>query len=50
LNWINVAFFRLNAVVSLVFLAVTAGEVIFQGGFKMRTTAPPEPVLVQQVD
>lgn len=29
LNWINVAFFRLNAVVSMVFLAVTAAEVIF---------------------
>jgi 4-hydroxybenzoate polyprenyltransferase len=36
LNWINVAFFRLNAVVSLVFLAVVAIEVIFQGGFRMR--------------
>jgi 4-hydroxybenzoate polyprenyltransferase len=36
LNWINVAFFRLNAVVSVVFLAVVAAEVIFQGGFKMR--------------
>jgi 4-hydroxybenzoate polyprenyltransferase len=50
LNWINVAFFRLNAVVSLVFLAVTAGEVVFQGGFKMRTSAPPGPLVVQQVD
>jgi len=36
LNWINVAFFRLNAVVSLVFLAVVAVEVIFKGGFRMR--------------
>jgi 4-hydroxybenzoate polyprenyltransferase len=36
LNWINVAFFRLNAVVSLVFLAVVAAEVIFQGGFRLR--------------
>jgi len=36
LNWINTAFFRLNAVVSLVFLGVTAGEVIFQGGFRLR--------------
>ncbi len=36
LNWINIAFFRLNAVVSLVFLAVVAGEVIFQGGFRWR--------------
>jgi 4-hydroxybenzoate polyprenyltransferase len=36
LNWINVAFFRLNALVSAVFLIVVAAEVIFQGGFKMR--------------
>ena len=36
LNWINIAFFRLNAVVSSVFLAVTAAEVIFQGGFRLR--------------
>jgi 4-hydroxybenzoate polyprenyltransferase len=36
LNWINVAFFRLNAVVSLVFLVVTLAEVVFMGGFKMR--------------
>ena len=36
LNWINVAFFRLNALVSLVFLAVTAAEVIFEGGFRIR--------------
>jgi 4-hydroxybenzoate polyprenyltransferase len=36
LNWINVAFFRLNAVVSAVFLIVTVAEVIFQGGFKLR--------------
>jgi len=36
LNWINVAFFRLNAVISTVFLIVTAAEVIFQGGFKLR--------------
>jgi 4-hydroxybenzoate polyprenyltransferase len=36
LDWINVAFFRLNAVVSTVFLAVVAMEVIFQGGFKLR--------------
>ncbi len=36
LNWINLAFFRLNAVVSTVFLVVTAAEVIFQGGFKLR--------------
>jgi 4-hydroxybenzoate polyprenyltransferase len=36
LNWINVAFFRLNAVVSAVFFVVTAAEVAFQGGFRMR--------------
>ncbi|MFO1489120.1 MAG: UbiA-like polyprenyltransferase [Verrucomicrobiota bacterium] len=34
LNWINIAFFRLNAVVSAVFLAVTAAEVVFRGGFR----------------
>ena len=36
LNWINVAFFRLNAVVSAVFLCVVAAEVIFRGGFRFR--------------
>jgi 4-hydroxybenzoate polyprenyltransferase len=36
LNWINVAFFRLNAVVSAVFLTVTLVEVIFRGGFWLR--------------
>ncbi len=36
LNWINTAFFRLNAVVSLVFLTVTAGEVMFRGGFHLQ--------------
>jgi 4-hydroxybenzoate polyprenyltransferase len=36
LKWINVAFFRLNAVVSAVFLFVTLAEVIFQGGFRLR--------------
>ena len=36
LDWINVAFFRLNAVISTVFLAVTAAEVVFHGGFKIR--------------
>lgn len=29
LNWINVSFFRLNAVISMVFLAVTVAEVVF---------------------
>ncbi len=36
LNWINMAFFRLNAVVSMVFLAVVAAEVVFKGGFSLR--------------
>src|SRR5437867_1725053 len=36
LNWINVAFFRLNAVVSAVFLLVTLTEVVFLGGFRLR--------------
>jgi 4-hydroxybenzoate polyprenyltransferase len=36
LNWINLAFFRLNALVGAVFLVVVAAEVIFQGGFKLR--------------
>lgn len=36
LNWINMAFFRLNAVVSTIFLAVTVAEVVFQGGFRLR--------------
>ena len=36
LNWINLAFFRLNALVSVVFFVVVAAEVIFQGGFKLR--------------
>ena len=29
LNWINNAFFRLNALISVVFLVVTATEVVF---------------------
>ncbi|HEX9047367.1 MAG TPA: UbiA-like polyprenyltransferase [Verrucomicrobiae bacterium] len=36
LNWINLAFFRLNALVGLVFLVIVAAEVIFQGGFRLR--------------
>jgi 4-hydroxybenzoate polyprenyltransferase len=35
-NWINVAFFRLNAVISTVFLCVTVAEVVFEGGFRLR--------------
>jgi len=36
LNWINLAFFRLNALVSAVFLIVTVAEVVFQGGFRLQ--------------
>ena len=36
LNWINTAFFRLNAIVSVVFLVVVAAEIIFKGGFRLR--------------
>jgi len=36
LAWINLAFFKLNAVVSSVFLAVVVAEVVFQGGFRLR--------------
>ena len=31
LNWVNNAFFRLNAVIGAVFLAVTVTEVVFPG-------------------
>ena len=36
LNWINTAFFRLNALISTVFLIVTLAEVALRGGFKIR--------------
>jgi 4-hydroxybenzoate polyprenyltransferase len=36
LNWVQNAFFRLNAVVSVVFLVVTVAEVVFKGGFRFR--------------
>ena len=36
LTWINTAFFRLNAVISVIFLMVILLEVIFQGGFRLR--------------
>ncbi|HEY9173346.1 MAG TPA: 4-hydroxybenzoate octaprenyltransferase [Verrucomicrobiae bacterium] len=36
LNWVQHAFFRLNALVSVVFLFVTVAEVVFKGGFRMR--------------
>ena len=34
LKWIQIAFFRLNALISLVFLIMTTVEVVFRGGFK----------------
>jgi 4-hydroxybenzoate polyprenyltransferase len=36
LNWINVAFFRLNALVSIVFMIGTMAEVAFHGGLWFR--------------
>jgi 4-hydroxybenzoate polyprenyltransferase len=36
LRWINTAFFRLNALISTVFLIVTASEVVFRGGFRVQ--------------
>ncbi len=33
LKWINVAFFRLNAMISVVFMLATIAEVVFRGGF-----------------
>jgi 4-hydroxybenzoate polyprenyltransferase len=36
LKWIDTAFFRLNAIISIVFLVVTLGEVVFHGGFRIR--------------
>jgi 4-hydroxybenzoate polyprenyltransferase len=36
LNWVQASFFRLNAVVSSVFLIVTVAEVVFRGGFRVR--------------
>ena len=36
LNWINLAFFRLNAVIGIIFLVVTLAEVVFLGGFRLR--------------
>ena len=35
LKWINTAFFRLNALISTVFLVVTTAEVVFAGGFRL---------------
>ncbi|HVY69506.1 MAG TPA: 4-hydroxybenzoate octaprenyltransferase, partial [Verrucomicrobiae bacterium] len=31
LNWVNVAFFRLNALISMVFLVIVLAEVMFPG-------------------
>ena len=36
LKWIDTAFFRLNGLISVVFLIVTTAEVVFEGGFKLR--------------
>ncbi len=36
LNWINTAFFRLNALVSAVFFIVVVAEVVFHGGFRLQ--------------
>ena len=36
LKWIHVSFFRMNALISLVFLLATVAEVVFRGGFKIR--------------
>lgn len=36
LNWVNTAFFKLNAVISAVFLAVTVAEVVFPNFFRVR--------------
>lgn len=36
LNWVQTAFFRLNALISVVFLVVTLAEVVFEGGFRLR--------------
>jgi 4-hydroxybenzoate polyprenyltransferase len=36
LNWVQNAFFKLNAVVSMAFLGVTVAEVVFQGGFRLK--------------
>jgi 4-hydroxybenzoate polyprenyltransferase len=36
LQWINLAFFRLNVLVSLIFLAVTAAEVVLRSGFRLQ--------------
>jgi 4-hydroxybenzoate polyprenyltransferase len=41
LKWVNVAFFKLNAVISVVFLAVTIAEVVFPNFGRWRSLTPP---------
>ena len=41
LKWINTAFFKLNAIVSLIFLAVTLAEVIFPNFLNWRARLEP---------
>ena len=36
LNWVQNAFFKLNAVISVTFLVVTVAEVMFHGGFRLK--------------
>ena len=36
LNWVQNAFFKLNAVISVTFLVVTVAEVVFHGGFRLK--------------
>lgn len=36
LGWAQTAFFRLNAVISAVFLIIVAAEVVFKGGFRFK--------------
>ena len=37
LNWINLAFFRLNALVGAIFLVVVAIEIVLRGGFRFHS-------------
>lgn len=36
LGWVQNAFFRLNALISVVFLIITLAEVVFKGGFRLQ--------------
>jgi 4-hydroxybenzoate polyprenyltransferase len=40
LNWVQNSFFRLNALISVVFLVIVLAEVAFQGGFRLQATSP----------